>query len=287
MKQNTRRNSIYTGHSESAHAMWKLDSSCDAGDTYIDEGAGAMLLVVEGSAYESITLSAKLDVLGCAAAERAMQEKNLTSNGKYWNTGQSGPDEDTLHFKSEMPHCMAGCGLDECEDASGWTDSRGHSCQDYETEEWCIDGRPHPEMRDENMDSAAQNCCVCGGGKGKCGDQVCEMSLDWVNITAMSKVGKAFTGGLGHKSERSNRGHYGVWVCVRDWFPDEMRKCGVGPGQLACFRFEERSREFHSYGKNDDVKLVSPEAMHHGFFKEEAMISMLPRSHHDPAPFLT
>ena len=78
-----------------------------------------------------------------------------------------------------------------------------------------------------------------------------------------------------------------MWACVRDWDCEEMVACGVGLGEFACFRFDERSREFHFYAKNHDVKLVSPEAMHQGFLKEEAMTSMLPRSHHDPAPFLT
>jgi len=65
----------------------------------------------------------------------------------------------------------------------------------------------------------------------------------------MGKVGKAFTGGLGQKAEKSHQGHYGVWACVRDWVEEEMVKCGVGPGQLACFRFDEKTRAFHFYGR--------------------------------------
>jgi len=45
-------------------------------------------------------------------------------------------------------------------------------------------------------------------------------------------------------------GSYGVWACVRDWIEEEMTSCGVGPRQLACFRFDERSREFHHYGQS-------------------------------------
>ena len=55
----THGNSIYAGHSEPMRAVWKVDSSCDTGDAYVDKGASAMLLVVEGPAYESITLSAE------------------------------------------------------------------------------------------------------------------------------------------------------------------------------------------------------------------------------------
>jgi hypothetical protein len=46
--------------SESARARWTIDSSCDAGDSYIDEGHGAMLVVVESPAFEKVTLTAKV-----------------------------------------------------------------------------------------------------------------------------------------------------------------------------------------------------------------------------------
>jgi hypothetical protein len=65
-----------------------------------------------------------------------------------------------------------------------------------------------------------------------------------------------------------------------------MLKCGIGPGQLACFRFDERSREFHFYGSNEKVKLVSEEAFRGGLIKEEDVMASLPRAHHDPLPFL-
>ena len=31
-----------------------------------------------------------------------------------------------------------------------------------------------------------------------------------------------------------------MWACVRDWDWAEMRSCGVGLGQFACFKFDER-----------------------------------------------
>jgi hypothetical protein len=44
----------------------------------------------------------------------------------------------------------------------------------------------------------------------------CELSLEWPNITAMTKLGKSFSGGLGPKAARSATSHYGVWgVCAR------------------------------------------------------------------------
>jgi hypothetical protein len=112
------------------------------------------------------------------------------------------------------------------------------------------------------------------------------MSLEWANITDMRNLGKAFSGGLGARAERTAKGHFNVWMCVRDWIPEEMIKCGVGPGHLACFRFDEISREFHFIGKNDKEKLVSEEKLREGFIKEENILAMLPRAHHDPAPFL-
>jgi hypothetical protein len=66
-----------------------------------------------------------------------------------------------------------------------------------------------------------------------------------------------------------------------------MIKCGVGPGQLACFRFDEISREFHFHGRNDEVNLVPEETLREGFIKEEGVHAILPRAHHDPAPFLS
>jgi hypothetical protein len=38
-----------------------LNSSCEAGDAYVDQGQGAMLVVVRGPAFQQITLSAKVN----------------------------------------------------------------------------------------------------------------------------------------------------------------------------------------------------------------------------------
>jgi len=190
---------IYNGHSESARSRWKLDSSCDAGKPYIDEGSGAMLLIVEGPAFEQITVSAKLEVMGCGDSGKAMMDREAmtTKAGEYTVEDMVGMGWQEPSFMKEMPECMVGCELHQ----------------------------------------------------GQCSDPICNLSVTWPNITAMSKVGKAFTGGLGQKAEKSHKGHYGVWACLRDWIEEEMVTCGVGPGQLACFRFDERTREFHFYGE--------------------------------------
>jgi hypothetical protein len=65
--------------------------------------------------------------------------------------------------------------------------------------------------------------------------------------------GKSFTGGLGHKASYAGEHEYGVWACVRDWDMEEQLACGVGARQLACFRFDERSKQFHLYGTNDEL----------------------------------
>ena len=102
----------------------------------------------------------------------------------------------------------------------------------------------------------------------------------------MAKMGKSFSGGLGQKAERSTKGHFGVWMCVRDWIEEEMVQCGVGPRQLACFRYEEKTKTFQFYGTNIDVKLVSDEAIARGRLKEESFLALLPRAHHEPSPSL-
>lgn len=226
---------IYNGHSESAQGRWRLDSSCDAGKSYIDKGAGAMLLIVEGPAFEQITVSAKLEVMGCSESSKAMIDEEVKTNaGEYTVQDKAGMGWQEPSFMQKMPECMLGCESQQ----------------------------------------------------GQCIDPICKLSLTWPNITGMSKVGKAFTGGLGQKAEKSHKGHYGVWACVRDWIEEEMVTCGVGPGQLACFRFDERTREFHFYGINEELKLVSDEAVRDGLLVEESVKALLPRAHHVPAPFL-
>ena len=89
-------------NSKSARVRWQLDSECEAGDAYTDEGAGAMLVVVEGPAFEQITLSATIEKLGCAASEAAMMQKDAVHNGEYSDTGYLGVEEDMLHFKDEV-----------------------------------------------------------------------------------------------------------------------------------------------------------------------------------------
>ena len=63
-------------------------------------------------------------------------------------------------------------------------------------------------------------------------------------------------------------------------------QCGVGPSQLACFRYEEKTKTFQFYGTNIDVKLVSDEAIARGRLKEESFLALLPRAHHEPSPSL-
>ena len=47
-----------------------------------------------------------------------------------------------------------------------------------------------------------------------------------------------------------------------------------------------RSREFHFYGTNEELKFVDEEMLRDGALKEKAVLGALPQSHHDPAPFL-
>ena len=181
---------IHNGNSDAAQG-WRLDSGCEIGEVFMDHGSGAMLLIVEGPAFEQITVGARLELMGCADLSTEMMGKDMKIN-----TGADATEGATSFFMEEMPGCMLGCNL----------------------------------------------------LRGECRDPPCHISLTWPNVTAMVKAGRAFTGGLGQLAEKSAHGHYGVWMCARDWIEEEMVRCGVGPKQLACFRFEERSREFHFYG---------------------------------------
>ena len=48
--------------SESARASWTMNTTCGAGDayTYMDQGHGAMLVVLEGPAFKQMKLRAKV-----------------------------------------------------------------------------------------------------------------------------------------------------------------------------------------------------------------------------------
>jgi len=88
----------------------------------------------------------------------------------------------------------------------------------------------------------------CVKDSGKCANPKCTVSLGLTELNELVRVGKAVTGGLGLDSSNDKNGDFQTWWCLRDWDWFEMRSCGVGIGQFACFKFDERSGEFVHLG---------------------------------------
>jgi hypothetical protein len=86
------------------------------------------------------------------------------------------------------------------------------------------------------------------------------MSVLWDKIGPnFEEQGKAYTGGLGRLMVKRREIEYGVWTCMRDWDDEEQLACGSCINELACFWFDEKSREFHFKGLNDQTRLVTPQ----------------------------
>ena len=97
----------------------------------------------------------------------------------------------------------------------------------------------------------------------------------------MVRVGKAFSGGLGRSAVTNQLVDFQLWMCLRDWDWSEMRDCGVGIGQFACFRYDERSGKFVSWGTAEDLKLLSEAQIAEGMEKEDLLTN-----HDSPSPIL-
>jgi len=97
---------------------------------------------------------------------------------------------------------------------------------------------------------------------------MCTLDADWEHITDMAKHGKSFTGGLGAKAVHTFHKHYGVWVCVRDWDVTEQLACGAKPGEIVCFRYNEKDEMFDYYGMNAELMLVKEEQAEEAMEKE-------------------
>lgn len=103
----------------------------------------------------------------------------------------------------------------------------------------------------------------------ECHAPMCHFSKDWRAVTKeLQANGKAFTGGLGGESEVNGAVEFRQWMCARDWDVSEQLACNVGPGELACFRYEERTDVFEPFGRNVHKKIVSPPKQMEGMAKE-------------------
>mmetsp|Transcript_37384 Transcript_37384/g.93823 ORF Transcript_37384/g.93823 Transcript_37384/m.93823 type:complete len:205 (+) Transcript_37384:1827-2441(+) len=121
-----------------------------------------------------------------------------------------------------------------------------------------------------------RGCRAVPGVPAMCVAPMCEFSKDWKNVTKeLQAHGKAFTGGLGGEAEVNGAVEYRQWMCARDWDVKEQLACNVGPGELACFRFEERSDEFVDFGRNFHKKIVSGPKQMQGVGKEKRGLTQI------------
>ena len=105
--------------------------------------------------------------------------------------------------------------------------------------------------------------CELDWSDGTCHSPECTMSVDWKALSRdLKPAGKAFSGGLGTDMDMSSGSMFRSWVCASDWGnATEQAACGVGPGELACFRYDEGAppeRAFVAYGLNEEKHLVTP-----------------------------
>ena len=104
----------------------------------------------------------------------------------------------------------------------------------------------------------------------------CEFKGDWKDVTKeLQAHGKAFTGGLGGESEVNGVAEYRQWMCARDWDVEEQLACNVGPGELSCFRFEEKEDVFEPFGRNAHKKIVSAHKVMEGIHKEKRGLTVI------------
>ena len=107
--------------------------------------------------------------------------------------------------------------------------------------------------------------CELGPG-GECGSKTCEFSPGWKGVLLLQAEGKAFTGGLGQEVQVTDSKSYHQWMCARDWNVEEQLACGLGPGEIGCFRFNKKADKgsgFDWYGRNAERRLVSESKQKH------------------------
>mmetsp|Transcript_52676 Transcript_52676/g.128701 ORF Transcript_52676/g.128701 Transcript_52676/m.128701 type:complete len:254 (+) Transcript_52676:972-1733(+) len=94
--------------------------------------------------------------------------------------------------------------------------------------------------------------------------RACKLEMDWRGVRERKLSSTAFSGGLGDLASQhpstawDPRREYGVWACLRDWDPYAQLQCGAGAGAHVCFKYDEVSESFHSWGLNKDLRVVQP-----------------------------
>ena len=148
-----------------------------------------------------------------------------------------------------------------------------------ESAEWSMSsmgtdsGDPGSGRRDQDSQrscSAIDGCIAMPDGS--CGSRECMFTAGWKYVTQeLQSRGKAFTGGLGGEAEVNGQVEYRQWMCARDWNVEEQLSCGLGPGEIGCFRFDEKAVNgsgFEWYGRNDERKIVSERKRMDGVAKQ-------------------
>lgn len=251
-----------------------LDSKCDAGMTYSDQGEGGMLVTIK--------TTTPFDAMGFLCREAIGWDEPCMS----WSPGGPGSLPPLAGMLPPGPLDDEECDMD-CKKMLGvraMLEAKG-----------CGDNFMPGEERDPQMlkgmceDPAMGGVEGCayrpnpdGVGRVCVEETMCEVEgMTWERVTHMARMGKALTGGLGISAEKTHHHDFRTYVCIRDWDVEEQLACNVKPGEFGCFRFDEIHREFHWFGLNSELKILKPEVVMEAMLMERRMIAALPPVHEE------
>jgi len=192
--------------------------------------------------------------------------------GEYYDMGGDGSLSVLIRTPAERGQQDTHIKLSVHADSCG--ESGMHSMPDMDLGDGRGTGTPTGTLRRDghgmSQCSPIDGCYVMPDGR--CGSRSCTFMGDWKYVTQeLQSRGKAFTGGLGGEAEVDGQVEFRQWMCARDWNVEEQLSCGLGPGEIGCFRFDEKSDSdsgFEWYGRNDDKKIVSERKRMDGVAKQ-------------------
>lgn len=153
----------------------------------------------------------------------------------------------------------------------------------------CGSTPPDAPGSSSNLESCtALSGCSFYPEKKICASPRCSFSLGWKEVTQeLQANGMAFTGGLGGEAVVNGAVEYRQWMCARDWNVTEQVACNVGPGELACFRYNEKAGmtmtspgqgalgwDFLGRNSEKHVKLVSPAKLRSSSMSSSSLSSL-------------
>jgi len=89
---------------------------------------------------------------------------------------------------------------------------------------------------------------------GHCRLPDCELEIEPETIVRYLRLGLAAMGGLSGEIAVD----FDRWVCLRDWGAEEQRRCGIKPGQWACFYHHRRTQEYLYQGNSEEMDFAIP-----------------------------